>query len=97
MKITNKNNLPEALVKAVEGHNHKGGDYSASMLENPARIYWLKKRHYDKLTEDVSVRLWALFGTAVHSIIEKNAGDNEIAEGYHRENFIINGRSVSLS
>jgi hypothetical protein len=97
MKITNDNNLPEALVKAVESHQHKGGDYSASMMTNPARMYWLTKRHFKKLTSDVTTRIWALFGTAVHKIIENGAGDNEISEGYLEEKLSINGRKVNLS
>jgi hypothetical protein len=82
MQITNNNKLPESLVRAVESHGHKGGDYSASMMMEPARIVWLKKRHRNEMSEDVTERLWALFGTAIHQVIADHATDNEIAEGY---------------
>jgi hypothetical protein len=95
--MTNDNNLPEALVKAVESHQHKGGDYSASMMTNPARMYWLTKRHFKKLTKSIDSSIWSLFGTAVHHIIQTGAGDNEIAEGYHEETLEILGNNVTLS
>ena len=82
MKITNKYGLPESLVRAVQNHKHKSADYSASMLTNSPRIVHLTRRHYHELEEDVSERIWALLGTAVHGIIEGHEADNEIAEGY---------------
>jgi hypothetical protein len=82
MKITNNFKLPESLVRAVENHTHKGGDYSASQLGKSPREYWLNKRHHDKLTSDVSDNIWALFGTAVHYVLEKSATENQITEQY---------------
>lgn len=82
MKITNNFNLPNSLVRAVENHNHKGGDYSASQLGKSPREYWLNKRHSDKLTSDVSDNIWALFGTAVHYVLEKSATKDQLTEQY---------------
>ena len=93
MKITNKANLPQTLVNAVKAHTHKGGDYSASMLCNPIRVYWLNKRHKDELEEDVSQRIWSLFGTAMHYIIEKGADEKELSEKYLETK--IQGKTLS--
>ena len=91
--ITNKLGLPDALVAAVESHNHKGGDYSASGLRKPARMYWLEKRHNGELERDVSEMIWAIFGTAVHAVIEKAERPDQLAEEYLSTT--IMGRKVS--
>ena len=83
MTITNKLNLPQALVDAVTTRE-PSGNYSASMLTNSPRMVWLKRRHHDEMTEDVSDRIWALFGTAVHSIIEQGNPENALTEEYLR-------------
>jgi hypothetical protein len=93
MKITNRLGLPQTLVNAVKSHNHKGADYSASMLCNPPRIVWLNKRHKDEMEEDVADRIWSLFGTAMHYIIEKGVAESEIAEQYFETE--IEGKRLS--
>lgn len=80
MKITNKYNLPEALVKAVSMREPTG--YSASMLSQSPRMVWLKRRHFGKIEKDVSEQLWAVFGTAVHAVIERNETKNSLQEEY---------------
>lgn len=82
MKITNKFNLPASLVRAVEKHEHRGGDYSASALGKSAREYWLEKRHNGSLESDVSNNIWSLFGTAVHHILEQSATQDQLVEQY---------------
>lgn len=80
MKITNKLNLPSSLVKAVENDDYKPGDadYSVSMLLNPPLINHLYVQHKTELTEDVSDRLYALMGQAMHAIIER--ADDQLTE-----------------
>lgn len=72
MKITNKFGLPESLVKAcdVERHN-KPGEVSATTLLKGTKQIILTDRHWDELEDDVSNRCWALFGTAVHKLLEE--------------------------
>lgn len=76
MTITNKMNLPEALVKAcdVSPHN-KPNNLSATTLLQGVRQILLAKRHWDEMTDDVADRIWALFGTAVHKLLEVESPD----------------------
>ena len=71
MKVTNKMNLPQAIVDAVsvERHNQKGS-YSATTLLHGACETILTERHYDEIEVDASESIWAIFGTAVHSVLE---------------------------
>ena len=82
MQLTNKYGLPDPIVRAVEADSHKMGDYSASGLSNPARLVTLRKRYDSEITEDASDRVWALFGKALHKVVEENEGAHQIAEGY---------------
>ena len=72
MKVTNKLGLPQAFVDAVsvERHNQKGS-YSATTLLKGACEVMLLERHYDEIEVDASDSIWAVWGTAVHSIFEK--------------------------
>ncbi len=72
MTLTNKYNLPESLLNAVQNHEHKGGFLSASQTTKSPRQFWLNKRHHNEIVEDASERIWALLGTACHHVFEKN-------------------------
>jgi hypothetical protein len=80
MKITNKLNLPWGLVKAVstERHNQPGCISATTLIQGVKQII-LTDRHWDELEDDVSDRIWALFGTAVHSLLEQE-GENDFTE-----------------
>lgn len=67
-------------------------DYSTTGLLRPPRIAQLQRQHKDELTEDVSDRIWSLFGQVVHTIIER-AATNELVE--HRLFMEIDGKVVS--
>lgn len=72
MKITNQFNLPQTLVDAVSFDAHRThGDISVTTLIDSPRIFYLKKKHHQDVTQDVSGMIWALFGTAVHSVLER--------------------------
>ena len=74
MKITNTTNLPDALVQAITNDPYpagKTGDISATRLIDAPRIRVLTKRHNHEIEEDASDRIWALFGQAVHAILER--------------------------
>ncbi len=73
--LTNKYGLPDTVYKACLYDNHKvAGDISVSQLIDSPRIRILK-RHND-YTEDISERLYALMGTALHHIIERSNMDS---------------------
>lgn len=82
MKVTNKMGLPKALVNAVnvERHNQKGC-YSATTLLHSVTDILLNERHYDEIEVDASDSIWAVWGTAVHSIFEKQE-DNAFKEEF---------------
>ena len=81
MKVTNVLGLPQAFVDAVsvERHNEKGC-YSATTILHGACETILQERHYDEIEVDASDSIWAVFGSAVHSIFEKqNTGTEKEA------------------
>lgn len=88
MKITNKMCLPASLVNAcdVEPHNGKN-EVSATTLLKGVKQILLEQRHWDELEDDVSDRLWAIFGTAVHKLLEENNKD-----AFAEERFAVNVR-----
>jgi hypothetical protein len=86
LKITNVHGLPEALVKAVSIRQHVPGRLSATtLLMNPKQIL-LTFRHWEKLEEDVNERIWALFGTAMHNLLE-HEGKDEFTEEFMSHEF----------
>ena len=85
MKVTNKLHLPEAFVKAVSVERHnKAGQYSATTLNKGTKEIILQERHWEEFSTDAADNVWATFGTAVHSILEKYEDGN-----FHEEKFDI--------
>lgn len=76
MKLTNNNGLPDAIVRAAHAQRADyeagagDGDISTTTLIGPPQIDALVRQHGDTLSEDVSDRLWAIMGTAMHNILE---------------------------
>jgi len=95
MKITNKHNLPDELVRACAvGERINTQDrISATELIGSPRVRQLKIRYGDKLEQDATDLLWALLGRGVHAVIEHHEGKNSIAES--RLAFEIDGITVS--
>ena len=80
MQITNKLNLPYGLVKAVSPDPHnKPGEISATTLIQGMKQVILTQRHWEDLEDDVADRIWAVFGTAVHALLE-NEGEEDFCE-----------------
>lgn len=72
MIITNKLNLPEPIVAAVmREHTYKPKQYSVTaLLKGPGQVI-LERRHDNEIERDVSEMIWAIFGTAVHNVLEQ--------------------------
>lgn len=79
--LTNNLDLPDAICRAVANDPYTKGesDYSATELLKPPRVRALQKTYANKITEDVSDRIWSLFGQLGHLLIER-AGGNEVKE-----------------
>jgi len=76
MIITNKLNLPEAFVKAISNTRHNAEKtLSATTLLKGAKEIILTNRHFDEIEIDASEEVWAVFGTAVHSVLEHQEDD----------------------
>lgn len=72
---TNDHNLPDSYVRAVTIDKHRvNGDISVTQLIDAPQIRVLKQQHDE--TIDVSTMLWALFGTAIHSVLERSEMDS---------------------
>lgn len=75
MNYTNELNLPQPLVDAVRSnHAYKEHRYSVTEVLGGTCEAILKRRHDKEITEDVSQRIWALFGTAVHEVLRRSKG-----------------------
>lgn len=83
MKLTNQLNLPQPFVTAVEGdYRYTDKRYSVTAILKGTREAILQRRHDAEITSDVADMVWAIFGTAVHSILE----GGEEAESQIKEN-----------
>lgn len=72
MNYTNNNDLPQPFVNAVKSnHSYTPKRYSVTDVLGGTCEAVLKRRHDSDITEDVSQRIWALFGTAVHKVLEQ--------------------------
>lgn len=82
MKLTNKYNLPQTFVNVLNRPTYTKGKahLSATEIITSPRIVQLKKIHWDNLEEDVADKVWAIFGTAIHAVLELGKDDHHIIE-----------------
>lgn len=82
MKYTNKFNLPESIVNAVKRPTYSRGksQISVTQLINAPQIVALREKHNEDIEVDVSDQVWALFGSAVHHILEQGASEKHLVE-----------------
>lgn len=82
MNLTNTQNLPEPLVRAVQwsDRDREGCDYTVTELLRPARQVALEQIHRDEITEDASDRLWLLLGSSGHTVLERSAHKGIVEE-----------------
>ena len=85
MKVTNKLNMPAAFVNAVSTTRHNAaGCFSATTLNKGAKEIILTDRHFDEITVDAADSVWAVWGTAVHALLESQPDNN-----FHEEYFKV--------
>lgn len=85
MRVTNRLGLPAAFVNAVSVRRHNApGCYSATTLNKGAKEIVLTDRHFDELEADAADSVWAVWGTAVHALLESQKDDN-----FHEEKFKV--------
>lgn len=85
MKVTNKMNLPAAFVNAVSTTRHNAtGCFSATTLNKGAKEIVLTDRHFEEIEVDAADSVWAIWGTAVHALLESQHDNN-----FHEEYFKV--------
>ena len=94
MKITNKYNLPQSVVDAVQRHEHRKANFSVTQLLKGATEIALEMMYPDKLEMDVSDMFNMLLGTAVHKVLEEQERDGVLNEHY-METTVFAGMTVS--
>lgn len=83
MKVTNKYNLPDAIVKALtSNYQYKPFQFSVTTILSGIKSFLLAKRHQNEIEMDASDGINMLLGTAVHNIFEGRENEDELAEEY---------------
>ena len=71
---TNKHFYPDWVCNLLQYNPYSRGtqpsDISATQLIDSPQVLKLRKEHRDEIVEDVSDRIWAIYGSAVHAIVE---------------------------
>ena len=82
MELTNRHNLPETIHRVVLKDPYSKGeaDFSVTELIDSPQIAYLKAKHDDEVTEDLSDLVMSILGTAIHHILEQGAGPDDIVE-----------------
>jgi hypothetical protein len=88
-------NLPDGFVKAISLRQHNlPGRLSATTLLNGVKHIQLTKRHWDELVEDAADHAYAVFGSAVHKILEEEGADefSEESMSFEVDGVVVTGR-----
>lgn len=95
--ITNKLNLPQPFVEAARNdHVYTPKRYSVTSVLKGTTEAVLQRRHAEEIVTDVADNVWAIFGSAVHSILERSSETpSQIKEGYltydHPSGYTLSG------
>ena len=81
VKYTNKYKFPKTIYNllALETYE-KSGDISVTTLIGPPQINVLRVKHEDEMVIDVKDRMFSVFGTAVHSMLEQVFEEGDLVE-----------------
>ena len=93
MTITNRLGLPEGFVRACDtkAHNEEGCVSATTLLKGVKEIV-LTSRHWNEMEDDVADRVWAIWGQAVHSLLEHETPDTFVEESVSAD---VNGMKVT--
>ena len=82
MKLTNKFNLPQTFVNVIQRPTYSRGNSEISVTEilSPPQLVQLRRRHAEDIEEDAADRVWSLFGSACHNILQHGKDDNHVVE-----------------
>ncbi len=73
MNLTNDMGLPQPFVDAATSdHEYTQKRYSVTSVLKGTRESILQRRHDGEIEQDVSDMVWAIFGSAVHGILERS-------------------------
>lgn len=84
--ITNKHGLPDEVYKALCSNRYSGDDdgrrtdYSATTLVSPPQQVILRRRYPDANSEDAIDRVWSMFGSIAHTLLEEHGSDEALTE-----------------
>ena len=84
--ITNKHSLPEEVYRALCSNRYSGDDdgrktdYSATTLVSPTQQVVLRRRYPEANSEDAVDRVWSMFGSIAHSLLEEHGADDALTE-----------------
>lgn len=98
MKLTNKFNYHETVVRAIRNDTYSRGDseFSATGLIQPARIRVLTERHKEEIESDVDDEVFKLYGHMGHSLLER-AGEHGSLNHLTEERFFGEVDGVRIS
>jgi len=90
MQFTNRLNIPEALCEAVKNDPYDAGDVdiTVTQLIRPPQQVALQKYHRENIIEDVSDRIYALMGQAMHTILQRSSVSGFVEKRMYAE---VNG------
>ncbi len=106
IKLTNRLNLPEPYLRAVENDPYSAGDsdYTATSLLQPARLRRLVQLYPEKCIEDASEKADILIGKAVHRVLEDEARNlaaerpgRYVVENRYYQKFLVNKIEYKIS
>lgn len=99
-RFTNKHGISEviALWLSSDDYDYEPNTISTTTLIDAPIRRLLMQKHKHEIKEDVSERLWAGLGTAIHHVIEKLAPiDKYVTEERHRTEITIHDKTYILT
>lgn len=90
--VTNKYNLPQSLVNLTKDREYVENRFSVTELLGPTREILLSRKYGKQIEVDVSDTITALFGSAVHKLLEEADSENaEVKMEYQYDDITIVG------
>lgn len=96
MKITNNSGLPQPFVDmATKEYEYKPKRYGVTTLLKSVRQNLLQRRHDEEIEQDCADMIWALFGQAVHKVLETSNEKDELFKEEKLTYTLENGYTIS--